>query len=130
MADPSIAGNIGAAILKRYIVTLDYGHQTMYLKHVTAPVDDLDTFDRAGIWINKAADGLAVVDVTKNAPADQAGLKAGDVIVAVDGKPAENLKLYDLRKRLRDEAPGTIIRFTVRRTGGEKDVPVTLRDLI
>ncbi len=130
MSDPSIAGNIGAAILKRYVVTLDYGHQMMYIKLVGSPVDDLDTFDRAGMWINQAQDGLAVIDVMKNAPADQAGLKTGDVILAVDGKAAGSLKLYEVRKQLRDRAPGTVVKFTVRRSGGQKDVAVTLRDLI
>ncbi|HEX4158900.1 MAG TPA: aspartyl protease family protein [Rhizomicrobium sp.] len=129
-ADPSIAGNIGAGILKRYIVTLDYNHQTMYVKPVTVPVDDLDTFDRAGLWINQSAEGFSVVDVMKGAPADQAGLKQGDVIVGVNGTPAASLKLYDLRKSLRDEAPGTVVTFTVRRGDAQTRVPVTLRDLI
>src|SRR5579862_2711077 len=130
MADPSIAGNIGAAILKRYVVTLDYGHQTMYLKPATGQVDDLDTFDRAGLWINQASNGFSVIDVTKDAPADQAGLKPGDVVLAVDGKPASSLKLYEVRKRLRDEAPGTVVKLTVRRGSEQKDLAVTLRDLI
>jgi len=130
MADPTIAGNIGAGILKRYVVTLDYGHQTMYLKPVAEPVDDLDTFDRSGLWINVVPDGLTVVDVMKDTPADRAGLKAGDTIVAVDGKPAASLKLYEVRKALRDEAPGTVVRFTVRRGDGDQTLAVTLRDLI
>lgn len=130
MADPSVAGNIGAGILKRYIVTLDYGHQMMYVKPAAAAVDDLDTFDRAGIWMNAGADGFSIVAVTKGAPADQAGLKSGDVITAVDGKPAVSLKLYEIRKALRDEAPGTVVTFTVRRAGAEQSVPITLRDLI
>jgi hypothetical protein len=129
-ADPSIAGNIGAGILKRYIVTLDYNHQTMYVKPVTVPVDDLDTFDRAGVWMNQSAEGFAVVDVTKGAPADQAGLKTGDVIVGVNGEPATSLKLYEVRKQLRDEAPGTVVTFTVRRGDAQTTVPVTLKDLI
>jgi hypothetical protein len=130
MADPSLAGNIGAGILKRYIVTLDYNHQVMYVKPVTAPVDDLDAFDRAGLWINQSPEGFAVIDVTKGAPADQSGLKQGDIIVGVNGQPATSLKLYDVRKDLRDEAPGTVVTFTVRRGDSQSTVPVTLRDLI
>jgi len=130
MADPSIAGNIGAGILKRYIVTLDYNHQIMYVKRATGPVDDLDTYDRAGLWINQSPEGFAVVDVMKGAPADQAGLKAGDIIVGVNGISAASIKLYDLRKELRDEAPGTIVTFTVRRGDAQRTVPVALRDLI
>ena len=46
---------------------------------------DLDTFDRSGMWINAQDGGFKVIDVTNSGPADRAGLKKGDVIVAVDG---------------------------------------------
>ncbi len=126
-SDASLAGNIGAGILKRYVVTLDYDHSTIYLKPIAGQVADLDTFDRAGLWINQSTDGYAVVDVMKGAPAEAAGLKAGDMIVAVDGKPAKNIPLHDMRTRLRDEAPGTVVTFTTRSGATMK---VTLRDLI
>ena len=126
----NIAGNIGAGILKRYIVTLDYEHSTIYLKPATVPVSDLDTFDRAGLWINESDDGYQVVDVTKGAPSDAAGLKVGDDIVAVNGKPAKSIPLYEMRRQLRDEEPGTVVTFTVKRAGSTTSVPVTLRDLI
>jgi predicted aspartyl protease len=130
-ADASIGGNIGAGILKRYIVTLDYNRSTMYLKPVTTPVADLDTFDRSGMWINESGkDGFAVVDVTKDAAADHAGLKVGDIIVAVDGKPASSIHLYDLRQRLRDDAPGTVVNFAVKRGTQNLNVPVSLADQI
>lgn len=128
--DASIAGNIGAGILKRYIVTLDYEHSKIYLKPVTTAVSDLDTFDRSGLWINESDDGYQVVDVTRGAPSDMAGLKVGDDIVAVDGKPAKSIPLYEMRRQLRDEAPGTVVNFTVKRGNGTASVPVTLRDLI
>jgi predicted aspartyl protease len=129
-ADASLSGNIGAGILKRYIVTLDYDHATMYLKPATTTVGDLDTFDRAGMWFNQSADGYTIVDVTKDAPSDAAGLKVGDTIVAVDGKPATDIPVYEMRRRLRDEAPGTVVTFTVKSGGTTRDLRVTLRDLI
>ncbi|HEX4533869.1 MAG TPA: aspartyl protease family protein [Rhizomicrobium sp.] len=130
MADPSLGGNIGAGILKRYVVTLDYDHSTMYLKPGTA-IADLDTFDRAGLWFNEdGKDAFKIVDVTKGAPAQTGGLQVGDEITAVDGKPVSGIHLYDLRARLRNDAPGTVVTFTVKGSGGSKDVKVTLRDLI
>ena len=128
--DASFAGNIGAGILKRFVVTLDYEHRVMYLKPIAGPVPDLDTFDRAGLWFNVGKTGFDVVDITKGAPADQAGLKTGDIIVGVDGKPASDLKVYEVRQRLRDEAPGSVVKFAVKRGSETKDVAVTLRDLI
>lgn len=127
MADDSMAGNIGAGVLKRFVVTLDYEHTTMYLKPVAAPMADLDTFDRAGMWFNEGGDGYTVVDVTKGTPAEQAGFKAGDEITAVDGKPAKSIPLYEARRELRNRAPGTVVTFAVK---GKGDVKVTLRDLI
>jgi membrane-associated protease RseP (regulator of RpoE activity) len=129
-ADPSQSGNIGGGTLKRFVVTLDYGHNTMYLKPVTQPVSDLDSFDRSGVWINQGTAGYSVVDVTKGTPADQAGLKAGDEIVSVDGKPAASVPVYEMRARLRNDAPGTVVKFTVKRGSETKDVSVTLKDLI
>jgi Aspartyl protease/PDZ domain len=129
-SDASLAGNIGAGILKRYVLTLDYEHSTIYLEPVAAPVADLDTFDRSGMWINADPQGFKVVDVTATGPAEAAGLKPDDIITAVGGKPAAGVRLYELRQRLRDEPPGTAVTFAVQRGGQSKDVKVTLRDLI
>ena len=126
-SDASLAGNIGAGVLKRYVVTLDYDHSTIYLKPIEGHIADLDTFDRAGFWINTSADGYTVVDVLKGAPAEAAGLKVGDTIVAVDGKSAKDIPLHEIRSRMRDEAPGTVVTFT---TKSGASVKVTLRDLI
>lgn len=129
-ADASMSGNIGGGVLKRFVVTLDYEHNQMYLKPVTQAVGDLDSFDRSGVWINKSDTGYRVVNVTAGTPADQAGLKAGDEIVSVDGKAATSVPVYELRARLRNDAPGTVVKFGVKRGGETKDVSVTLKDLI
>jgi S1-C subfamily serine protease len=82
------------------------------------------------VWFNQDEAGYSVVNVTKGGPSDQAGLKVDDQIVAVDGKPATSVPVYALREHLRNEAPGTVIHFTVKRGGETKDVLVTLKDLI
>jgi hypothetical protein len=126
-ADDNLAGNIGGGILKRFVVTFDYEHTTMYLKPVPGPVADLDTFDRAGMWFNKDTEGYRIVDVTANTPAAESGLAKDDVITAVDGKAATSIPLPDMRMRLRDEAPGTVVTFTIK---GKGDIKVKLRDLV
>ncbi len=123
-------GNIGGGILKRFVVTFDYDHQMMYLKPLPGPIADTGTFDRAGMWFNEAPQGFDIVDVTKGAPAEQAGLKRGDIILAVDGTPFDKIHLYDLRQRLRDDPVGTVVTFRVKDGTVVKDVKVTLRDLI
>lgn len=130
LAAASYSGNVGGGILKRFIVIFDYNTQIMYLKLLPGQVADTSTYDRAGMWINEAAHGFEIADVTKTGPAEDAGLLKGDVITAVDGKLAREIKLYNLRRRLRDDAPGTVVNFTVKRGGETRTIKVTLRDLI
>lgn len=130
MAESDVAGNIGAGILKRFALTLDYEHNLAYLKPVGGPVVDLDTFDRAGVWLNRDPKGFKVIDVTAGAPAAEAGLKPGDIVTAVDGGPATAIVLSDLRLRLRDDAPGTHVKLSIERAGRAKDIGIVLRDLV
>lgn len=123
-------GNIGSGLLKRFIVTFDYTHQKMYLKPQSLPVTDIGTYDRAGMWINKSADGFEIVAVTKASPAEDAGLAKGDHITAIDGKSAADMSLADTRKRLRNDAPGTKISLSRLRDGKTQNVTVTLKDQI
>ncbi|HEY3637951.1 MAG TPA: hypothetical protein VGK90_07330, partial [Rhizomicrobium sp.] len=59
------------------------------------------------------------------------GLKVGDIIiVGVDGRPASSLKVYNLRKRLRNEPAGLVVTFAIRRGDTQRLVTVKLRDLI
>jgi hypothetical protein len=129
-ADPSLSGNVGGGVLKRFVVTFDYGHSTMYLKPITGQVADLDTYDRAGTWFNIAPEGFKVIDVTPGGPADAAGLKDGDMITAVDGKPAGGLSLPAIRESLRNDPVGTVVTFSVQRDGKPMEIRVTLRDQI
>ncbi|WP_067456960.1 trypsin-like peptidase domain-containing protein [Actinomadura macra] len=62
--------------------------------------------------------------VTKNGPADKAGMKPGDVITALDGKPIEDAT--DLIAQIRSRAPGDRIKVTYQRGGKESTVEVTL----
>ncbi|HEY1615390.1 MAG TPA: aspartyl protease family protein [Rhizomicrobium sp.] len=129
-ASEAFPNNVGGGVLKRFVVTLDYAHYRIFFKPVDGLVADLDTFDRSGMWINAQHGGFEIVDVTKAGPAEQAGLKKGDVITAVDGKPVSSLTLYDLRRTLRNEAPGTIVHVSVRTMQGDHAATLTLRDQI
>jgi hypothetical protein len=124
------AGNIGAGILKRFVVTFDYEHDLMYLKPISPPVADLDSFDRAGLWMNRDPSGFKIVDVPANTPASEAGLKQGDIVLAVDGRDAGTIQLPTLRVRLRNDPVGTTVALTIKRAGKRSQIKLVLRDLI
>ena len=54
-----------------------------------------------GISIQQRGDGkgLDIVEVTKGGPAEEAGLLAKDIVIAVDGQSIEGLELEEIRRR-------------------------------
>ena len=56
-----------------------------------------------------------IVEVTPGKPAARAGLEAGDVIVAIDGKPLTPLAMVQTIEK----SPGKTLAFTVERSGKE-----------
>lgn len=72
------------------------------------------------------AKGALVSDVKEDSPADQAGLKQGDVITAYQGSPVEDA--VALQRLVTRTAVGTKVTITVIRDGHEKDLTVTIRE--
>ena len=59
------------------------------------------------------ADGMEIDGVTKDGPADLAGMKKGDIITAIDSKEIKNI--YDYMHRLGELKKGTVVPITVLR---------------
>jgi serine protease Do len=72
----------------------------------------------------KVDHGAYVIATTPGAPADQAGVKAGDVIVSVDGQDVTSAE--DLGTILNDLQPGKTVSVVVDRDGQEETFDVTL----
>jgi hypothetical protein len=126
----SFPSNVGGGVLKRFVVTFDYDNSTMYLKPIKGHIEDLDTFDRSGMWINAVPDGFKVIEITNGGPAEAAGLQKDDIITAIEGKNASGFSLPKLRQSWRTEKAGTVVKLTVKRGNEAKNVSITLRDLI
>ena len=129
-AAEAFPSNVGGGVLKRFVVTFDYDHSLLYLKPIPGKIEDLDTFDRSGMWINAAPDGFLIVNVARGGAAEAAGLRKDDLITAIDGQPAARLELPQLREAWRNEPPGTPVRVTAKRAGQPIDLLLRLRQSI
>ena len=65
--------------------------------------------------------------VTAGAPADQAGLKVGDIVTEVDGFVV--LENDDMVEYVRSKAVGDVVEFTVYREGEYLTIPVAIGDM-
>lgn len=73
-------------------------------------------FGGIGVTLSTKNGLLEIINVTEDGPAEKAGIKAGDVIVKIDGKDLNKLKLSDCIGMLRGDI-GTTVEIAVRRAG-------------
>ncbi|MDL1863912.1 Do family serine endopeptidase [Betaproteobacteria bacterium PRO5] len=72
----------------------------------------------------KKAGGALIAGVLKNGPADDAGIKPGDVLVAVNDRPVFNSS--EMLNMVASLAPGKSATLTILRHGGQQDIQVRI----
>jgi membrane-associated protease RseP (regulator of RpoE activity) len=122
-ASAAAQGNIGALIISRFKVFLDYGNRRIILEPATT---FSDPFDRASGGVSLRAEGrdyktFTVDEVLEDSPASEAGLHVGDVIASIDARPASDLTLTAVYELFERAQPYTL---TIRR--GDRLLAMTL----
>jgi putative serine protease PepD len=94
-------------------------------KRVAADLIQDGSVEHAYLGVSLPNDGAAQLeDVVDGAPADRAGLRAGDQVTAVDGDQIESGD--ELREKIDAKRPGDKLTLTITRSGDERTVEVTL----
>ena len=68
--------------------------------------------------------GVFIVEVMEGTPAQTAGLKTGDLVVALEERPVTETRM--LQRLIAASSPGTAVRLTVLRTDGRRRLDVRL----
>lgn len=79
-----------------------------------------------GAEFSQVSSYLYVISVTKNSPAEKAGLKAGDVIEYIENKATRDISLYDARQLLLGEA-NSKVNLRVLRAGAKPQTIAVVR---
>jgi hypothetical protein len=128
-ASQDFAGNIGNRILERFKVTLDYEHRRLWLEPGLR-YKDRDRFTRTGLLLAWSPDSVEAMSVLTGSPAEKAGLREGDRVTAVDGRPAASWKLTDLDELFENGADGRKVPVTVSRDGHERKLTMVLKEML
>jgi serine protease Do len=120
-----IAFDIPADTVKSVVSQLrQHGHVTRGWIGVQIQPVTKDIADSLGL---KKAEGAIVAEPQANSPAVKAGIEAGDVITAVNGKPVKDAR--DLAKTIGAMQPNTEIKLSLLHKGAEKTITLTLGKL-
>ena len=124
------AGNIGGGILRRFTVIFDYSRQRVILepnKDFNEPYE----YDMSGISLlsdSPEFKRIKVLRILQNSPASEVDIKPDDLLVAIDGRPALDIGLRDIREMFK--RPGRTYRLEIRRDSEFLHLKLTTRRLI
>jgi len=109
---PYVGGLLGNDILRRFNITFNYAKQQV---HIVPNLHYKDDFDYAysGLSIYYVDEKIVVDDVVPSSPAEKAGFKKEDIIVAINNNTSNNIQVY---KTLM-QTLGERLRFLVIRDG-------------
>ncbi len=127
----SRAADVKMAISRRYAgdkISLVVDRKGERISASIVLVDKLEPFQHAFLGLlpmrDGSRDGTAVRFVFPDSPAAKAGLKAGDVVLAADGKPLKGAN--ELREELGARKLGSKVELQVRREGRNLDLTAEL----
>jgi hypothetical protein len=122
-AGSEIQGNIGAQIISKFTVFLDYARNRIILEPNASFKDAIAPASTGVRFLAEGSDykSFRVEELLEDSPALEAGLLKDDVVLAVDGRAAAELTLSMLHEMLEKPIPR---KLSVRR--GERTLQISL----
>ena len=102
-SDTRHAGILGMDVLRRYKLTLDPARKRLLLEKNAAFPEPFD-YDASGLHVQPQSADLTTLEVRRVRPGSagaEAGILAGDVILAVDGRPIAEITPFGVRRLFR-----------------------------
>ncbi len=129
LASEDFAGNIGNRVLERFRVTLDYDGRRVWLEPGRR-YGDRDAFTRTGLMLGWTPGRMDALSVLPGSPAERAGIREGDEVVAVAGRAMNDWPAAALESALEDGPDGREIHVTVKRDGREQVLVMKVREML
>jgi len=129
--ESEIPGVIGTEIFRRFKMILDYPRRRIIFEpnaHLAEPYEE----DMSGLALVPVGKGREKIfkaqQVLINTPAAEAGLRAGDVITAIDNTPASGFTLNRISKLFMQD--GREVSLSIKRSRKPIEIKIKLRRLI
>ncbi|MCZ6694412.1 MAG: aspartyl protease family protein [Bacteroidetes bacterium] len=129
MAFTSFDGTIGNELLKRFNLVFDDRNGKLHMRPNSHYLSAFPV-NCSGLTIkfNENKSKIVIDNIVKNSPAQNAGLRINDEILAVNFKPSFDYELMEINQLL--SIPGQRIALTVNSEGTIKEITLHLRSLL
>src|SRR5260370_6106283 len=96
---PMGMSDLGIRFWRRYNVVFDFPRQTLYMQKSRWYEED-DIYGLSGLACLRKGEKTVVLEIEEGSPADQVGLKEGDILLQIGGKDAAKTRVMELKKIL------------------------------
>ena len=114
---------IPSNMVRAFVASAKSGNGFFETPYLGAEFQDIDPQEANALGLDRPK-GALVASVTKGAPAAEAGLKVGDVVLAVDGTPISDSDA--LNYRISTQPIGSTVTLDIYRQGAKQSVKVKL----
>jgi predicted aspartyl protease len=130
LSNPDISGLLGSDFLVRFVVSLDFANDSLYLSPDPNFKPDQDRFSTIGIQFAKDPTGFfTVMAVWSPTPASEANFNVGDQILSANGLSTIEMTQEDLSSQLHGK-PGREIQVDISSHGSQRTVRLAIRNLL
>jgi hypothetical protein len=121
---PYMGGLIGNDILRRFNVIMNYAQGDIHLIPNSHYGDKFD-YSYSGVELYLVEGIILIGDVAKGSPGEAAGIKEGDVVIAVNKNFTQNLNQYKLEL----QKPNEKVTFLIRRNQDLKEITLKVKSI-
>lgn len=122
---PYLGGLIGNDLLRRFNLIINYARRDIYMTPNSHFRDQFD-YSYTGLGIYLIDGEIEVVDVMAGSPAEAAGFKSGDLIMAIENNFSHNIQAY---KNLL-QTPGVRLKVLVLRKAGPVVLSLKVKSIL
>jgi hypothetical protein len=125
-----VHGLLGYSFLRHFRFVLDYPRRVMWLDPRPSDREERPyEYTHVGLQLERRGRDIVVSGVVAGSPANQAGIRAGDVLVQLDGHAVAGGDLIEVARSLEGPA-GTVARLVLRRGEAETSYRLARRRLL
>ena len=122
---PYLGGLLGNDLLRRFNVILNYDKKDIYLIP-NSHFSELFDYSYSGMELYLVDGKIIVGDVAKNSPAEAAGVKENDEVIAINKNFSQNLNQYKISLQAAQQK----VQLILRRNGELKEITFKIKSIL